>query len=144
MNHFSTRCFFKRKKCPGLKRSRLLSAVFEQYQKSRVQFVQTVATLSTRPQNAEILQSVGKEPFRVPLLASVLGSCLLSCSATSCRCDVIAATPDARRGAQHPADSCSGPGPPGGAQRCPGGGCGDRGHPARTDPIPGPAERQCI
>lgn len=36
-----------------------------------MQFVQTVATLSSRPQNAEILQSVGKEPFRVQLLALV-------------------------------------------------------------------------
>lgn len=57
--------FFKAKKCLGLKRSRLCSTVFEQYQKSRVQFVQTVATLSTRPQNIEILQSVGKKQFRV-------------------------------------------------------------------------------
>lgn len=59
------RSFYKRKKFLDLKRSRLCSTVFEQYQKSRVQFVQTVATLSTRPQNIEILQSVGKKQFRV-------------------------------------------------------------------------------
>ena len=34
----------------------VLLTVFEQYQKSRTQFVQTVAELATRPQNIEILQ----------------------------------------------------------------------------------------
>lgn len=38
-----------------------LCAVFEQYQKSRMQFVQTVADLASRPQNIEILQNAGKK-----------------------------------------------------------------------------------
>lgn len=39
-------------------------AVFEQYQKSRMQFVQTVADLASRPQNIEILQNAGKKEDR--------------------------------------------------------------------------------
>lgn len=39
----------------------LLFAVFEQYQKSRMQFVQTVADLASRPQNIEILLNAGKQ-----------------------------------------------------------------------------------
>ena len=35
--------------------------VFEQYQKSRMQFVQTVADLSSRPQNIDTLQTAGEE-----------------------------------------------------------------------------------
>ena len=38
--------------------------VFEQYQKSRMQFVQTVADLSSRPQNIDTLQTAGEELFR--------------------------------------------------------------------------------
>ena len=34
--------------------------VFEQYQKSRTTFVQTVAELASRPQNIETLQNAGK------------------------------------------------------------------------------------
>lgn len=34
-------------------------AVFEQYQRARTQFVQAVAELSARPQNAETLRSAG-------------------------------------------------------------------------------------
>lgn len=34
--------------------------VFEQYQKERMKFVQTVAELATRPQNIETLQNAGK------------------------------------------------------------------------------------
>lgn len=33
--------------------------MFEQYQKARTQFVQTIAELSTRPQNIETLQNAG-------------------------------------------------------------------------------------
>lgn len=33
---------------------------FDQYQKARVQFVQTVAELATRPQNIEALQKAGR------------------------------------------------------------------------------------
>lgn len=36
-------------------------AVFEQYQRARTQFVQTVAELATRPQNIETLQNAGKQ-----------------------------------------------------------------------------------
>lgn len=35
-------------------------AIFEQYQKSRLQFVQAVASLASSPQNTESLQSAGK------------------------------------------------------------------------------------
>jgi hypothetical protein len=34
--------------------------VFEQYQKSRTTFVQTVAELASRPQNIETLQNAGR------------------------------------------------------------------------------------
>lgn len=34
---------------------------FDQYQKARVQFVQTVAELATRPQNIEALHKAGKK-----------------------------------------------------------------------------------
>eukprot|EP00066_Takifugu_rubripes_P004508 XP_003967918.1 PREDICTED: sperm-associated antigen 6 [Takifugu rubripes] len=53
---------------------RQIIQVFEQYQKSRVQFVQTVATLSTRPQNIEILQSVGVMSLLRPLMLDVVPS----------------------------------------------------------------------
>lgn len=43
----------------------LSSAVFEQYQKARTQFVQMVAELATRPQNIETLQNAG-EPAPIP------------------------------------------------------------------------------
>ena len=35
--------------------------VFEQYQKSRTTFVQTVADLASRPQNIETLQNAGRK-----------------------------------------------------------------------------------
>lgn len=38
----------------------LCFAVFEQYQKSRMQFVQTVADMASRQQNIEILQKAGE------------------------------------------------------------------------------------
>lgn len=41
---------------------------FEQYQKARVTFVQTVAELATRPQNIEALQSAGVMNLLRPLL----------------------------------------------------------------------------
>ena len=37
----------------------LICIVFEQYQKARTQFVQTVAELASRPQNIETLQNAG-------------------------------------------------------------------------------------
>lgn len=37
-----------------------VSSVFEQYQKARTTFVQTVAELASRPQNIETLQNAGK------------------------------------------------------------------------------------
>uniref|UniRef100_A0A3B4CS17 Sperm-associated antigen 6 n=1 Tax=Pygocentrus nattereri TaxID=42514 RepID=A0A3B4CS17_PYGNA len=42
--------------------------VFEQYQKARTQFVQTVAELATRPQNVETLQNAGVMSLLRPLL----------------------------------------------------------------------------
>ena len=41
---------------------------FDQYQKARVQFVQTVAELATRPQNIEALQKAGVMALLRPLL----------------------------------------------------------------------------
>ena len=41
---------------------------FEEYQKSRVKFVQTIAELSTRPQNIEALQKAGVMGLLRPLL----------------------------------------------------------------------------
>ena len=46
--------------------------VFEQYQKSRTQFVQTIAELSTRPQNIETLQAAGVMQLLRPLLLDIV------------------------------------------------------------------------
>lgn len=46
--------------------------VFEQYQKARTQFVQTIAELSTRPQNIETLQNAGVMSLLRPLLLDVV------------------------------------------------------------------------
>ncbi|KAM7176535.1 sperm-associated antigen 6 isoform 3-T3 [Macrochelys suwanniensis] len=46
--------------------------VFEQYQKARTQFVQTVAELATRPQNIETLQNAGIMSLLRPLLLDVV------------------------------------------------------------------------
>lgn len=48
--------------------SRQIIQVFEEYQKARVQFVQTVADLATRPQHIEALQSAGVMALLRPLL----------------------------------------------------------------------------
>ncbi|NP_001002210.1 sperm-associated antigen 6 [Danio rerio] len=47
---------------------RQILQVFEQYQKARTQFVQTVADLATRPQNSETLQNAGVMSLLRPLL----------------------------------------------------------------------------
>ncbi|ESP01576.1 hypothetical protein LOTGIDRAFT_172613 [Lottia gigantea] len=46
--------------------------VFEQYQKSRTQFVQTVAELASRPQNIETLQNAGVMSLLRPLLLDIV------------------------------------------------------------------------
>ncbi|XP_048826962.1 sperm-associated antigen 6 [Brienomyrus brachyistius] len=46
--------------------------VFEQYQKARTQFVQTIAELATRPQNIETLQNAGVLSLLRPLLLDVV------------------------------------------------------------------------
>ncbi|XP_053778414.1 sperm-associated antigen 6 isoform X2 [Desmodus rotundus] len=46
--------------------------VFEQYQKARTQFVQTVAELATRPKNIETLQNAGVMSLLRPLLLDVV------------------------------------------------------------------------
>ncbi len=46
--------------------------VFEQYQKSRTHFVQTVADLASRPQNIETLQNAGVLQLLRPLLLDVV------------------------------------------------------------------------
>ncbi|XP_026147837.1 sperm-associated antigen 6 [Mastacembelus armatus] len=53
---------------------RQIIQVFEQYQKSRMQFVQTVADLATRPQNIQILQNAGVMSMLRPLLLDVVPS----------------------------------------------------------------------
>lgn len=50
------------------KMSRAVLQPFEQYQKARVTFVQTIAELATRPQNIEALQSAGVMSLLRPLL----------------------------------------------------------------------------
>ena len=47
---------------------RAVLQVFENYQKARVNFVQTVAELATRPQNIEALQNAGVMQLLRPLL----------------------------------------------------------------------------
>ncbi|KAJ4925443.1 hypothetical protein JOQ06_018174 [Pogonophryne albipinna] len=47
---------------------RQIIQVFEQYQKSRMQFVQTVADLAARPQNIEMLQNAGVMTLLRPLM----------------------------------------------------------------------------
>ena len=46
----------------------MLLSVFEQYQKARTQFVQTIAEQASRPQNIEVLQSAGVMALLRPLL----------------------------------------------------------------------------
>ena len=46
--------------------------VFEQYQKSRTQFVQTIAELSTRAVNIETLQAAGVMQLLRPLLLDIV------------------------------------------------------------------------
>eukprot|EP01066_Platyproteum_vivax_P008246 Platyproteum_vivax@DN341_c0_g1_i1.p1 len=48
--------------------SRTMNGVFDDYQKSRIQFVQTVADLANRPQNIENLQNAGAIQLLRPLL----------------------------------------------------------------------------
>jgi len=47
-------------------------SVFEQYQKARTQFVQTVAELASRPQNIETLQNAGVMSLLRPLLLDIV------------------------------------------------------------------------
>lgn len=51
-----------------------LDLVFEQYQKARLTFVQSVADLATRPQNIETLQNAGVMALLRPLLLDVVPS----------------------------------------------------------------------
>lgn len=46
--------------------------VFEQYQKARTGFVQTVAELASRPQNIETLQNAGVMSLLRPLLLDIV------------------------------------------------------------------------
>ena len=48
--------------------------VFEDYQKARISFVQTIAELSTRQQNVEALFSAGVMALLKPLLLDVVPS----------------------------------------------------------------------
>merc|ERR1712070_637551 len=48
--------------------ARAVLCVFETYQKARVEFVQTIAELATRPQNIEVLQNAGVMQLLRPLL----------------------------------------------------------------------------
>ncbi|XP_026218681.1 sperm-associated antigen 6 [Anabas testudineus] len=53
---------------------RQIIQVFEHYQKSRMQFVQSVADLAARPQNIEVLQNAGVMSLLRPLLLDVVPS----------------------------------------------------------------------
>uniref|UniRef100_A0A3Q2NUC4 Sperm associated antigen 6 n=1 Tax=Fundulus heteroclitus TaxID=8078 RepID=A0A3Q2NUC4_FUNHE len=53
---------------------RQIVQVFEQYQKSRQHFVQTVADLATRPQNTEILHNAGVMPMLRSLMLDAVPS----------------------------------------------------------------------
>ncbi|XP_062898463.1 sperm-associated antigen 6 isoform X1 [Mobula hypostoma] len=53
---------------------RVALQVFEQYQKARTHFVQTIAELATRPQNIETLQNAGVMSLLRPLLLDVVPS----------------------------------------------------------------------
>eukprot|EP00820_Chromera_velia_P018706 Cvel_27693.t1-p1 / transcript=Cvel_27693.t1 / gene=Cvel_27693 / organism=Chromera_velia_CCMP2878 / gene_product=Sperm-associated antigen 6, putative / transcript_product=Sperm-associated antigen 6, putative / location=Cvel_scaffold3496:6466-11229(+) / protein_length=470 / sequence_SO=supercontig / SO=protein_coding / is_pseudo=false len=54
--------------------SRAVLQVFEEYQKARVAFVQTVADLATRPQNIDALQNAGVMALLRPLLLDNVAS----------------------------------------------------------------------
>mmetsp|Transcript_33061 Transcript_33061/g.67674 ORF Transcript_33061/g.67674 Transcript_33061/m.67674 type:complete len:465 (+) Transcript_33061:70-1464(+) len=54
--------------------SRAVLQVFEEYQKARVTFVQTVADLATRPQNIDALQNAGVMALLRPLLLDNVAS----------------------------------------------------------------------
>merc|ERR1711966_160301 len=54
--------------CCASTMARAVLAVFETYQKARVEFVQTIAELATRPQNIEVLQNAGVMQLLRPLL----------------------------------------------------------------------------
>ncbi|CAJ1082331.1 sperm-associated antigen 6 [Xyrichtys novacula] len=53
---------------------RQIIQAFEQYQKSRLQFVQTVSDLASRPQNIEMLQNAGVMSLLRPLMLDVVPS----------------------------------------------------------------------
>ncbi|CAE7397623.1 Spag6 [Symbiodinium sp. CCMP2456] len=55
-------------------RGRAVLQVFEEYQKARVTFVQTVADLATRPQNIDALQNAGVMALLRPLLLDNVAS----------------------------------------------------------------------
>lgn len=50
----------------------MLIAGFEQYEKARIQFVQSVADLSTRPQSANCLVDLGAIELLPPLLSDIV------------------------------------------------------------------------
>ena len=62
--------------------SRQIIQVFEEYQKSRVKFVQTVADLASRPQHVEPLQSAGVMQLLRPLLLDNVPSIAERCACT--------------------------------------------------------------
>ena len=54
--------------------SRAVLQPFEEYQKARITFVQTIAELATRPQNIEALHSAGVMSLLRPLLSDTVPS----------------------------------------------------------------------
>ncbi|XP_046617133.1 sperm-associated antigen 6-like isoform X3 [Neodiprion virginianus] len=54
--------------------ARVILQVFDQYQKARVSFVQTVADLASRPQNVDCLENAGVLDLLRPLLSDVVPS----------------------------------------------------------------------
>ena len=66
--HVQTPLYTKEPSFPPHHDSILLLAVFDTYQKARLTFVQTVADLSSRPQNVGQLQEAGVMALLRPLL----------------------------------------------------------------------------
>jgi hypothetical protein len=66
-----------------------LLAIFEQYQKARVNFVQAVAEAATRPQNIDTMKNAGVMQLLRPLLLdNVSIPKQFFCNSTTRRCGV--------------------------------------------------------
>ena len=82
--------------------SRSVLQVFENYQKARVTFVQTVAELSTRPQNIEALQNAGVRFMRATQITPRRRRSPAPVAAARARCVPFRAVSFARAAARTP------------------------------------------